>query len=132
MASSPADSGDSPPVFLNPESLNARTTRGSNPVNRPPADFQPEVLRRPIDAPPSPELPAPLFDTGPFLRLPMDPPMGYTGPSGVLPTEEQQSSHFVPIEDRWRIGYPDWDRYGKGHPIIDDYPYHARTLVRPV
>ena len=45
------------------------------------------------------------------------------GQSGVMPTEEQESSHFVPIEDRWRIGYPDWDRYGKGHPILDDYPY---------
>ena len=47
----------------------------------------------------------------------MDPPIGYTGPSGVLPTEPQESSHFVPVEDRWRIGYPDWDRYGNGHPI---------------
>src|SRR5439155_2630600 len=27
------------------------------------------------------------------------------------------------MEDRWRIGYPEWDRYGKGHPLLDDYPY---------
>ena len=33
------------------------------------------------------------------------------------------SPHFVPIEDRWRIGFPEWDRYGHGHPLIDDYPY---------
>jgi hypothetical protein len=130
-ASSPAGSGDSPPVFLSPESLNARTTRGSKPVNRPPADSQPEVLRRPIDAPSLSELPAPLFDTGPFMRLPIDPPTGYTGPSGVLPIEDQQSSHFVPIEDRWRIGYPEWDRYGKGHPITDDYPYMPGRYFDP-
>lgn len=58
-----------------------------------------------------------------LLELPMDPPIGYTGPSGVMPTEDQESSHFVPIEDRWRIGYPAWDRSGKGHPLLDDYPY---------
>jgi hypothetical protein len=27
------------------------------------------------------------------------------------------------MEDQWRIGFPDWDRYGKGHPRGDDYPY---------
>jgi hypothetical protein len=27
------------------------------------------------------------------------------------------------MEDRWRIGFPPWDRYGKGHPPVDDYPY---------
>ena len=62
----------------------------------------------------------------------MDPPIGYTGPSGVMPTEDQESSHFVPIEDRWRIGYPAWDRYGKGHPLLDDYPYLPGPLVRPI
>jgi hypothetical protein len=35
----------------------------------------------------------------------------------------QTSPHFVPIEDRWRIGFPEWDRYDKGHPPVDDYPY---------
>ena len=34
-----------------------------------------------------------------------------------LPSEAQESSHFVPVEDRWRIGFPEWDRYGKGHPL---------------
>ena len=50
-------------------------------------------------------------------------PLGFTGPSGVLPTESQEDSHFVPVEDRWRMGFPEWDRYGKGHPPVDDYPY---------
>ncbi len=57
--------------------------------------------------------------------------MGYSGPSPVLSLETQQSSHFIPVEDRWRIGYPAWDRYGKGHPINDDYPYMFGRVVDP-
>ena len=92
----------------------------------------PAILRRPIEAAPATDLPRPLFDTGPFLLLPMDPPIGYTGPSGVLPTESQESSHFVPVEDRWRIGFPEWDRYDKGHPVGDDYPYMPGRMPGPV
>jgi len=53
----------------------------------------------------------------------VDAPTGFSCKSGVLPTETQQNSHFVPVEDRWRIGFPPWDRYDKGHPPQDDYPY---------
>jgi hypothetical protein len=59
----------------------------------------------------------------PYFQTTSRPPLGYTGPSTVLPTERQNTSHFIPIEDRWRMGFPAWDRYGKGHPIGDDYPY---------
>jgi hypothetical protein len=45
--------------------------------------------------------------------------------------EEQQDSHFVPIEDRWRVGFPEWDRYGKGHPPVDDYPYQPGNWWDP-
>jgi hypothetical protein len=41
----------------------------------------------------------------------------------VLPTEGPIGRDFIPIEDRWRLGFPHWDRYGKGHPPVDDYPY---------
>jgi hypothetical protein len=68
---------------------------------------------------------SPVFqDTEELLRLPADPPLGYTGPSSVLPREAQESSHFVPVEDRWRIGFPAWDRYDQGHPCGKDYPYN--------
>ena len=50
-------------------------------------------------------------------------PLGFAGPSGVAPSEWQENSHFVPVEDRWRIGFPDWDRLKKGHGPLDDYPY---------
>ncbi|TMQ35291.1 MAG: hypothetical protein E6K70_03065 [Planctomycetota bacterium] len=81
------------------------------------------LFGRPLDEPPRPEVavlpPAPEA----LLRLPSDPPLGYTGPSGITPSETQESSHFVPMEDRWRIGWPAWDRYDQGHPLAKDYPY---------
>lgn len=90
---------------------------------RPVEDVRPPVLR---DADAAAEtLPsiAPGEDhTNPLVRVPAQYPYGFTGPSGVQPTERQTSSHFVPVEDRWRLGSPDWDRYGKGHPLMDDYP----------
>jgi len=52
----------------------------------------------------------------------LDAPFGFAGPSGILPRDEQESDHFVPLEDRWRLGMPAWDRYGKNHPSEDDYP----------
>ena len=58
-----------------------------------------------------------------LFLTPIDAPLGYAGRSGVLPRDVQQDNHFVPVEDRWRIGFPEWDRYGKGHPVGDDYPY---------
>ncbi len=48
---------------------------------------------------------------------------GFTGPSGILPSEIQSDAHFVPVEDRWRQGLPRWDRYGEGFPVGKDYPY---------
>ncbi len=85
----------------------------------PPA--RPSPLSRPLESPPPVIPPAPPPE--PFFTTPFDPPTGFAGPSGVLPSEEQVNSHFVPVEDRWRIGFPAWDRYGKGHPVTDDYPY---------
>src|SRR5258708_5402204 len=86
------------------------------------AQVQPPVLNRPLESPP-PVTPAELLPPEPLLRTPVDPPLGYTGPSGILPRDSQENSHFVPVEDRWRLGFPEWDRYDKGHPIGKDYPY---------
>jgi len=101
----------------------------------PAADIQPAPLKRPLEpAAPSGEdaipssVPAP-SDT--LLRTPVDPPLGFSGPSGILPRDEQQDSHFVPMEDRWRAGFPAWDRYGKGHKITDDYPYDEGSILNP-
>jgi hypothetical protein len=66
-----------------------------------------------------------------MLRWPVDSPLGYTGPSGILPREEQENSHFVPMEDRWRVGLPPWDRYDQGHPPGFEYPYTEGSLWNP-
>src|SRR5262245_60757430 len=72
-------------------------------------DAPPGPLGRPLETPP--EAPAPPMlplEPEQLLQTPVDPPTGYTGPSGILPRDQQTSSHFVPVEDRWRIGFPAW------------------------
>ena len=66
-----------------------------------------------------------------LLQWPVDPPLGYTGPSGILPREPQTDSHFVPLVDRWRSGFPAWDRYDKGHPAQDEYPFATGSKWDP-
>jgi hypothetical protein len=61
--------------------------------------------------------------TVPQFETPFDAPLGFTGPSGILPAEEQNDPHFVPVEDRWRVGFPDWKRYEKGAGPEADAPY---------
>jgi len=59
----------------------------------------------------------------PWVRPFREPTIGYAGRSGVTPTERQRDSHFVPVEDRWRLGFPAWDRDGGGHPVGKDAPF---------
>ncbi len=65
-------------------------------------------------------------------------PLGFSGPSGILPKDFQQNSHFVPMPDRWRSGFPQWDRYGPetrvfpdGDPFEDDTPYARGAWWNP-
>lgn len=104
-------------------------------------DPRPNLLRRPID--PIDELPAEerpwpgmsltdAFDRPyPTQVYPFDPPAGFTGPSGVLPTEPRVYDEFVPVEDRWRTGYPFYDRYDRGNRFDDDYPYDLGKITDP-
>ena len=84
-----------------------------------PKSLQP--LGAPTNELPEPQVPGP--STSPFFRSWFFPPTGFTGGTSVEPTERRNTDHFIPIEDRWRIGTPTWDRYGKGHPPVDDYPF---------
>jgi hypothetical protein len=99
----------------------------------------PSLLDRPLESSPL-AVPVPAADpyapSPPFV-IDHDPPSGYTGRSSVDPRTVQTNGHFVPVEDRWRVGVPSWDRYDKGHPPVDDYPidvgqwwdpYHQNVL----
>jgi hypothetical protein len=99
---------------------------------RPEGRATPGLLDRPLES--KPEAPAeavPPAEPTELLRLPMDPPLGFTGPSGIDPSEEQENSAFVPVEDRWRVGFPEWDRYGTGQKVGHDTPYDLGRLIDP-
>jgi hypothetical protein len=96
----------------------------------------PGFLQRPVESPvaeakPPEEKPAEQKDpdtrpTGAndqFYWTPMAPTLGFAGPTGIAPRETQSSDDFIPIEDRWRYGFPAWDRYAWGFPLGIDYPY---------
>ena len=91
----------------------------SAPLAQPPAL---PTLPQPLTTAPPPAVP-PIVTPTALFTTPFDAPLGFTGPSSVLPRETQTEPQFIPVEDRWRIGFPSWDRYGKGHPATDDYPF---------
>jgi hypothetical protein len=124
MAEAPPPANASGALMGEPASQGRENGLESSESARPPADDS-GPLRRPIHTITILKQPSPpvAVELAPLLRIPMDQPLGFTGPSGVRPREVQENSHFVPVEDRWRISFPEWDRYGKGHPLVDDYPY---------
>jgi hypothetical protein len=82
----------------------------------------PSPLRPPSE--PTPTEAAPLSpELEPFVQTEQDPPLGFAGPSRIPIRDVQQDSYFVPVEDRWRLGFPPWDRYDRGHPPLEDYPF---------
>ena len=70
------------------------------------------LLDRPIDQIIEPTPPPMALASDEMLTPEPDAPFGFTGPSGIIPNEEQTSPHFVPVHDRWRLGYEHQDRYG--------------------
>jgi hypothetical protein len=104
-------------------SASASPSTGGQAASGTHAQLRPQVLDRPLESPAPPVEEAPTPEGGPYFVTPIDAPLGFTGPSGVFPSETGQDNNFLPREDRWRIGFPDWDRYDKGFPPLDDYPY---------
>jgi hypothetical protein len=122
----PREVPEPPPIELPPPLPLDRPLAPPPPEDRPVAP-----LDRPLESPPPAPEPSAADLLGPQYFTPVDPPLGFAGPSSVLPREEQQDNYFVPREDRWRVGFPAWDRYGKGHPPTDDYPYVQGSLWDP-
>ncbi|MCE9532376.1 MAG: hypothetical protein K8T89_14835 [Planctomycetes bacterium] len=91
------------------------------------SDERPSFLDRPLD--PRADFQS---STDTFIRpsTVFDPPLGYTGPSSIVP-RTGSNDDFAPVEDRWRQGSPYWDRYGLGFPFGDDYPYKLGRVQDP-
>lgn len=87
-----------------------------------------KVLERPLDPSADPALVT--ADVPPDYAFKREPPLGFTGRSSVIPTVDP-SVDFVPVEDRWRLGWPEYDRYDRGHAIPDDYPYEQGSICDP-
>jgi hypothetical protein len=68
--------------------------------------------------------------TNTLTAPPFDPPLGFSGASRVVP-RSGSNAEFVTVEDRWRIGFPEWDRYGKGQITIADSAYRLGRLIDP-
>ena len=88
-------------------------------------DLEPKILRRPLLPQDQESLPFDQPDADQWVDPNFDAPTGYTGTSGIAPRESQTSGHFVPVEDRWRSGFPEWDRYGTGYVPGEDVPYEV-------
>ncbi len=111
---------------------NSFSQQSDAPIDEEQDQTNPSVLRDPVD--PEEKLPPPVSPVDlrtPFLYMPDDSPRGFSGPSSIVPRETQTTSRFEPVEDRWRLGLPNYDRYGKGHPVQDDYLGVEGTLWDP-
>ena len=95
--------------------------------------LRPDILQVPSDRnAPRELLPVPSgMELGPVPEWESNAPLGFAGPSGVLPSEFPESSHFAPVEDRWRIGFPEWDRDDQPDPWVTNAPYKQGRLIDP-
>ncbi len=95
----------------------------------------PEAPAAPAPAAPGATLPSdktsPPAEEHPLIPSLYTKPLGFAGRSSILPKDQQESPDFVPMEDRWRVGFLPWDRYDKGHPPTDDYPYQEGSIWDP-
>jgi hypothetical protein len=110
-------SGDEKRVNAESEK-DAKSDKDSN--KKEPASGNASATGAPVNAPPTP-------------AGAEDPPLGFAGPKSVKVnrpmTDEEQAGDFVPVDDRWRIGFPDWDRHGD--PTKADYPFTKGRLLNP-
>jgi hypothetical protein len=146
------------PKLLNLDDVEAEedalpTPSGLPNLRKPPTDDADQAAERDLDAlplrrppgeprPPSPPS-EPVADEyldwdGGLLLAPRQVPNGFAGRSSIVPLEFQQDSHFVPMPDRWRSGFPKWDRYGPDHsvfephdPFEEDAPYVRGWCLNP-
>jgi hypothetical protein len=131
------------PIPLAPKASNAAQLPGRTgdsgllPLRPPPGSGQQSLAPDLMAAPEQQcEYDAPLL-SAPLLSTPRQVPVGFSGPSGIATWDEQTDDDFVPEPDRWRGGYPLWDRYGPDHYLtwpyapLDDSPYARGWELNP-
>ncbi|MGL4419123.1 MAG: hypothetical protein ACRCZF_00530, partial [Gemmataceae bacterium] len=119
-------------ALLTPLAVGQTPARPGYPLERP-ADLPRDPSVRPLEpapAKPDPNAPPPANFTDVLTQTAFDPPLGFSGPSGVLP-RTGSNEEYTAVEDRWRIGFPTWDRYGAGHPMVNDYPFRLGRWYDP-
>jgi hypothetical protein len=131
---------DRPPALLPavPGPVAAQPLRDPDPKKKdaePPKNPPKDTTRQPIDRllePSNPGRPPAPPAWPPRRREPYAsfPTLGFAGRSGVLP-RSGSNEEFETVEDRWRTGFPEWDRYGLGHPRVFDYPYQSGAWYDP-
>lgn len=125
------------PLLPPPDNSPDEPDSGSGQLSSTTPERQPQILQRPLERP-AEDLSVPLVERlgQPIESLP-EAPNGFTGPSSILPRDQQVDEHFIPQPDRWRNSYPRHDRYGAGFPWLSDYigvegnwwdPYNQNVL----
>lgn len=92
-----------------------------------------DTTRQPIDRlldPSQPAKPGGAQDVATQASYAYFPTLGFAGQSGVRP-RSGSNAEYDTVEDRWRTGFPEWDRYGLGHPRVFDYPYQLGKWYDP-
>lgn len=114
-----------PPAYLAP----AERSMDALPLHQPPG-IETEALPTPLE-------PVPPWEEGSVVT-PWQVPNGFSGRSSVMNWEGAGNNHFVPEPDRWRSGFPLWDRYGPDHSVLEprdpfeeDAPYVRGFRLNP-
>ena len=97
------------------------------------AELPKDTTRQPIDRlldPANPAKPGGQQDAATQAAYAYFPTLGFAGQSGVLP-RSGSNNEYETVEDRWRTGFPAWDRYGLNHPRVFDYPYRLGRWYDP-
>lgn len=103
----PAPLQAEPPAIHHPVSSEGTPPSVAQRLRRPKAE-EPTEATPPSEQPQATETEKPATEQ---LPSPPEPPLGFAGRSLLGPSAAQTSPEFVPIEDRWRLGFPEWKRY---------------------
>ncbi len=118
-----------PPLPAKAEPPKATEPRKADPAKDAPRDTTRQPIDRLLD-PSQPAKPGAQDAAAAQASYAYFPTLGFAGRSGVLP-RSGSNNEYETVEDRWRTGFPAWDRYNLGHPRVFDYPYQPGKWYDP-